>query len=245
MTKVTAGVGALLGLAFTIVVFTTSLGVVHEICLDPRASAATSSIVVETHWTYVLWPPGPLASLDPSGRCVRNSPLREALSASGIWKLPSGEQQVRRHIASQSGNSAIGFSPNSAPHDNARRDQAYATALNEIMLPFTRPAPKTNSWNAASRQFRGAALKLRTALGELHALVPSATFARSQSDLVSALSAQAKVAAQLQSAADAHNAVSIRKLERLNVSIENRVRVATNEMVVAYDNCASNHFTSC
>ena len=94
-------VGAVLGLAFTLVVLSTSLGVVREYCLNVPASRAEHTVVVEKHWTYILWPPVVFAANDPPGRCVRNSPLRQALDAVGIWKLPTPEQQVRQHILDQ------------------------------------------------------------------------------------------------------------------------------------------------
>ncbi|MGH2963822.1 MAG: hypothetical protein ACRDMH_00355 [Solirubrobacterales bacterium] len=79
----------------------TSLGVVHEHCLDSNASQASGQVVVDSHWTYILWPPLFFAAADPAGRCVRNTPLREGLDAIGIWSLPSPEQQVHDHIESQ------------------------------------------------------------------------------------------------------------------------------------------------
>ncbi|HEY8083316.1 MAG TPA: hypothetical protein VIE64_07150 [Solirubrobacterales bacterium] len=81
----------------------TSLGVVHEYCLDEQASRATNSVQVESSWTYILWPPFFFANVDPAGRCVRNSPLREGLNAVGIWHLPSPEEQVSDHIEDQLG----------------------------------------------------------------------------------------------------------------------------------------------
>jgi hypothetical protein len=101
-----AWLATLLGLAFLLaqlVLFLgTSFGVVREYCLDEDASRATNSVQVESSWTYILWPPLFFANTDPPGRCVRNSPLREALGAVGVWNLPpSPEQQVKDHIESQ------------------------------------------------------------------------------------------------------------------------------------------------
>ena len=93
--------GALISLALMVFVLGTSLGVVREHCLDVPASRAAQAVVVEKHWTYVLWPPFIFASADPAARCVRNSPLRQGLDAIGIWKLPSPEEQVRRHVVDQ------------------------------------------------------------------------------------------------------------------------------------------------
>jgi len=75
--------------------------VIQERCLEADASAATRSVQVDTHWTYIVWPPFALASLDPPGTCVRNSPLHVGLDAVGVWKLPSAEDQVRQHILDQ------------------------------------------------------------------------------------------------------------------------------------------------
>jgi hypothetical protein len=79
----------------------TSTGVVREYCLDVAGSQATQRVVVESHWTYILWPPLFFSALDPPGRCVRNTPLHEGLSAVGIWSLPSPEEQVRDHVQGQ------------------------------------------------------------------------------------------------------------------------------------------------
>jgi hypothetical protein len=94
-------IGGLLGLVVSVAVFSTSLGVVREYCLNIPASQAAHAVVVDKHWTYILWPPLVLSGDDPPGRCVRNTPLRQALDALGIWKLPSPEEQVRRHVVEQ------------------------------------------------------------------------------------------------------------------------------------------------
>lgn len=79
----------------------TSMGVVRESCLDISSSMSSRSVKVDSSWTYIVWPPLVFANLDPAGRCVRNSPLREGLSALDIWSLPSPEVQVRDHIENQ------------------------------------------------------------------------------------------------------------------------------------------------
>lgn len=94
-------IGGLVSLAFMALVLSTSSGAVREYCLDVPASQAAQAVVVDKHWAYVLWPPLIFASQDPPGLCVRNSPIRQALDAVGIWKLPSPEEQVRRHVAAQ------------------------------------------------------------------------------------------------------------------------------------------------
>jgi hypothetical protein len=97
--------GGILGAAFLlsqiIFWFGTSTGIVHEYCLDSQSSVATQTVQVDSHWTYILWPPLIFSAIDPPGRCVRNTPLREGLDAVGIWKLPSPEVQVRDHIRDQ------------------------------------------------------------------------------------------------------------------------------------------------
>ncbi len=77
------------------------MGVVREYCLGKARSAATRSVQVNSGWTYIVWPPLLFANLDPPGRCGRNSPLRQGLSAAGIRGLPSPEEQARGHIESQ------------------------------------------------------------------------------------------------------------------------------------------------
>lgn len=79
----------------------TSMGIVREHCLDFAASSPSAGVDIDDKWTYIIWPPFTLANLDPSGGCVRNSPLREALSGVGVWDLPSSEEQVREHIGQQ------------------------------------------------------------------------------------------------------------------------------------------------
>ncbi len=104
LSSIGAGLFAVLGLLFILAQFIfwggTSLGVVRESCVDLERSTQ-SRLEIDTHWTYILLPPGPLANIDPAGTCVRNSPLREGLSAIGIWELASPEQQVREHVEEQ------------------------------------------------------------------------------------------------------------------------------------------------
>ena len=100
--EVAAGLlGAIVGLAMTVVFLSSSLGVVREYCLNVPASQAAQAVVVDKHWTYILWPPLVLSGNDPPGRCVRNTPIRQALDAIGVWKLPTPEEQVRRHVVAQ------------------------------------------------------------------------------------------------------------------------------------------------
>lgn len=99
------GAGLVLGVLFVLAqaVFWggTSIGVVREHCADVDRSLAAERPVVESKWTYVVFPPLIFANLDPAGTCVRNSPLREALAELGVWELPSPEEQVDRHIQEQ------------------------------------------------------------------------------------------------------------------------------------------------
>jgi len=107
--KTAALLGTALGFLFLLsqIIFWsgTSLGVVREYCLDAQSSRATNSVQVDSKWTYIVWPPLVFANADPTGTCVRNSPLREGLSAVGVWSLPVPEQQVRDHIEDQLGSS--------------------------------------------------------------------------------------------------------------------------------------------
>ena len=81
--------------------FSGSFGLVREHCLDIDESERSQRVEVDSHWTYILWPPLMFAGLDPPGRCVRNTPAREGLHQVGIWKLASAEDQVRDHVEDQ------------------------------------------------------------------------------------------------------------------------------------------------
>ena len=104
MERSASAIGGLLGLVLVVAQFIfwvgSATGIVYEICLDPDRSAP-GRIEVEGHWTYIVFPPLILSSIDPPGRCVRNTPLHQGLSAVGVWKLPSPEVQVERHLESQ------------------------------------------------------------------------------------------------------------------------------------------------
>ncbi len=75
--------------------------VVREHCLNVSASEAPQSVVVDTQWTVILWPPPPLHGSDPAGRCIRNTVGREFLAKVGIWELPPRQEQVREHVITQ------------------------------------------------------------------------------------------------------------------------------------------------
>ncbi len=102
--RIASAIGGLLATLFVLAQFVfwvgSATGVVYEICLDPDRSEP-GRVVVEEHWTYVFFPPLILSSIDPPGRCVRNTPLHQGLSALGIWQLPPPERQVEQHIRSQ------------------------------------------------------------------------------------------------------------------------------------------------
>jgi hypothetical protein len=69
--------------------------VAREHCLV-REGKGAASLQVESNWDINL---GDL--LDPArdtDDCVRNTPLREGLSAVGIWELGSPEHQVAEHV---------------------------------------------------------------------------------------------------------------------------------------------------
>ena len=78
-----------------------ALPVVREHCLNVAASESQQRVMVDTKWTVLAWPPPPFASLDPTGRCVRNGVGRELLAEAGVWALPSRQEQVRQHVADQ------------------------------------------------------------------------------------------------------------------------------------------------
>jgi hypothetical protein len=92
---------AAFALAVNAAVIGTFSGVVREQCLDTGASKRTGGVEIDSHWTYIVWPPLMFAANDPHGRCVRTNPARVALDHLGIWPLPSPELQVRKHIADQ------------------------------------------------------------------------------------------------------------------------------------------------
>jgi hypothetical protein len=83
-----------------IIIGGTSFGVVREHCAD-LDQARRGIAEVDSGWTYTLWPPVFFSNVDPTGGCVRNSPLREGLAELGVWELDSPEAQVREHIRKQ------------------------------------------------------------------------------------------------------------------------------------------------
>jgi hypothetical protein len=99
---------AAFAVAVNAAVIATFSGVVREHCLDTGATERAGTVEVDSHWTYVLWPPLMFAADDPHGRCVRNNPARVALDYLGIWPLPSPELQVQEHIAEQRRNGTGG-----------------------------------------------------------------------------------------------------------------------------------------
>lgn len=244
MGRVGEGLGAILGIAFTVLVLSASTGVVREYCLDTNATEASGSVVVDKHWTYILWPPGPFASIDPAGRCVRNSPLREALSAIGIWRLPSPSAQVRQHIASQLKGSrasvqpASGSTVSSRQMDNEQRDAGYVRAISQVMAPFTRPPANPTDYAAGTR-------RLQYAIARLARLTPPPAFVKSQNSLMAGLRNQAALGQRLARASAAHDAVALSNLEQKTVAAEQVVRLATREMVNAYNSCLAGGWKNC
>lgn len=97
--------GVIAGFLFLFVQFVfwggTSLGVVKEHCLDVEASERAGTVRVDSHWTYIVFPPIFFSAADPAGRCIRNTPLREGLAALSIWSLDSSSEQVRDHVVEQ------------------------------------------------------------------------------------------------------------------------------------------------
>jgi hypothetical protein len=95
---------ALLGLAALVLVAGFGSGVVREHCIDSAASNAVGEVLVESRWTYVIWPPLVFAGNDPSdGRCIRNHPGTAALQYLGVRDLGGPNEQVRRSLREKRG----------------------------------------------------------------------------------------------------------------------------------------------
>lgn len=103
MRQLSDGITALLGFTalvlINLAIAGSSLGVVKQHCLDVESSIQAESADVDSSWTYILWPPLFFANADPMDKvCVRNSPVREALGASGVWELGTPEEQLRLRV---------------------------------------------------------------------------------------------------------------------------------------------------
>jgi len=136
------------------------------------------------------------------------------------------------------GSSATSSSISPQASDNEQGDVGYVRAINQIMAPFSKaPASETD--------YEGARRKLLSALHQLHGLSPPPVFAKSQRNLEAGLAAQAAVAPKFEQAYKAHNAVAASNLEQKTLTAEQTIRVATREMVNAYNGCLAGHFKTC
>jgi hypothetical protein len=66
---------------------------VHKICIVEHNGRPS----IDAHWGFYLSSGLPNPAPDSEG-CIRNTPTREALSALGIWKLGSPEEQIVDHL---------------------------------------------------------------------------------------------------------------------------------------------------
>lgn len=101
---ISSAVGGLLAIIFIALNVAVFAPVTREHCLDLGASQTAGAVRIDSKWTFVAWPPPPVSWLDPGGRCVRNSVLRQGLDLVGVWKLPTPLDQVRDHVQEQLGN---------------------------------------------------------------------------------------------------------------------------------------------
>jgi hypothetical protein len=136
------------------------------------------------------------------------------------------------------GSSTTSSSASPQQTDHAQADVGYVRALNQIMAPFSKPP-------ASLTDYAGATRKLQTAIRQLGSLTPPAAFAASQKHLVAGLQKQAALGPRMGRAAAAHNAIALNNLEGKVVAAEHTIRVATREMVDAYNQCRAGNFKTC
>jgi hypothetical protein len=136
------------------------------------------------------------------------------------------------------GSSTTSSSISPQASDNQQRDVGYVRAVNQIMAPFSKPP-------ASETDYEGARRRLLLALHELRALSPPPVFTKSQMDLQAGLAAQAAIAPKFEQAYKTHNAVAASNLEQKTVAAEQTIRLATREMVNAYDGCSAGGFKRC
>lgn len=230
--RVAGAIGVLLGLLFLVVQLGLGSGVVREYCLNVQASQATGTVQVESHWTYIVWPPLYFAALDPAGRCVRNAPLHEALSYLGIWKLPSPTEQVRRHIASQlhSGSTTTPLSPSQS--GAVQQARAYIDAVGAALQPLRKPP--TNPTDYA-----GARTILNGVVSQLQALTPPSGASDGHRGLIVALQKQLRLLFAFQRASRAHNSVALSNLEGKNVQAQAAMNAAIGKLRAYQVACSS------
>ena len=168
-----------------------------------RPAAST----LHSHWTYIVWPPLYFSAADPPGRCVRNTPLHEALSHLGIWKLPSPTVQARRHVASQLRHRANTISPRSPSLSGpVQRARAYIAGVVTALQPLRRPPTNPTSFAAARAT-------LTIVIARLRALIPPAGASAGHRALIAALQRQRDLSFAFERTSRAHNSVATRKLE--------------------------------
>lgn len=122
--------------------------------------------------------------------------------------------------------------------DNAQRDVGYLKAMNQIMLPFTKPP-------ASLTDYAGAARRLNKAVTQLKSLRPPAPFAPSQARLVAALREQAALSPRMARAHAAHDSLTLNKLETQLLDAEQVIRAAAQEEAAVYNRCRAGSFRTC
>jgi hypothetical protein len=128
--------------------------------------------------------------------------------------------------------------PTPQQYDHSQRDGAYVRALNQVMLPFTKPPASFTDYPAAER-------RLDTAIRGLGSLTVPSPFAASQAHLVMSLRAQVALLPGFEHAARTRNRVAANNLEAKLLRAEDGVRAATQEMVQAYNQCQRARFKRC
>jgi hypothetical protein len=235
--RVAGAIGALLALTFLVVQLTLGSGVVREHCLDVKASQATGTVQVDSHWTYIVWPPLYFAAMDPAGRCVRNTPLHEALSYVGIWKLPSPTEQVRRHVTSQlrTGSTSTNLTP--AQSGAAQQAGAYLPAVATATQPLSQPP-------ANPTDYAGARTLLNRIISQLQALVPPSGAAKPHRALIAALQRLRDLSLAFERASNAHDAIALSNLERKNIQTQTAFNDAIGK-IRAYQVVCSSDVNRC
>jgi hypothetical protein len=93
-----------LGFAVLVLITGFGTGAVREHCIDSAASNEAGEVLVDSRWTYVVWPPLVFAGTDPPpGRCVRNHPGTAGLQYLGVRDLGGPREQVRRRLREELG----------------------------------------------------------------------------------------------------------------------------------------------
>jgi hypothetical protein len=235
--RVAGAIGALLGILFLVVQLTLGSGVVREHCLDVRASQATGTVQVDSHWTYIVWPPLYFAALDPAGRCVRNTVLHEALSYLGILKLPSPTEQVRRHIASQLHNGSTSTTLSPAQSGAVQQARAYIDAIGVALQPLRKPPTNPTSYAGARTILNGIISRLRV-------LVPPSGAGDGHRALIAALQRQRDLSFAFERASRAHDSVALSNLQGKNIRAQTAMNAAIGK-IRAYQVACSSDVNRC